>query len=218
MQESPCLVFHYWHGGLLSLCETSHKISNISRKQVSIVVSATSQKNAASILPFTQSMWGFFPYISSRRWKIIVFVMLSNDEKQTNHSTYCMPFGRFGLVSSDCHSKLHHLSDARLQKNVAILPIIARSSLRHIPNTLFTARYPIDMCNLKERKKREGHLQLCSGQCTSQSTHHWYKRTRSGTPDINAKVVVELCGALELFKYHSNYPPYEIYDYEKYDA
>jgi hypothetical protein len=32
LQESPCLAFHRWHGGLLSLYETSHKISNMISK------------------------------------------------------------------------------------------------------------------------------------------------------------------------------------------
>ncbi|MCI45375.1 hypothetical protein A2U01_0066614 [Trifolium medium] len=36
--------------------------------------------------------------------------------------------------------------------------------------------------------------------------------------DINAKVNVELCVALEHSKYHSNYLPHGIYDHAKYDA
>jgi hypothetical protein len=111
MQESPCLAFHRWHVACCLCVSPATKFPTWSRKQALIVVTPTSEKNAASTLHFTQPMWGS-PSISSRRWKIIAFIMfhMINNKPIIPHIVCHSP--RFGLVSSDCHSKLHHFDDA----------------------------------------------------------------------------------------------------------
>jgi hypothetical protein len=46
------------------------------------------------------------------------------------------------------------------------------------------------------------------------NNHIHLHHNKVNNPDINAKVNVMICGALELSKYHSNYPPHGIYGYQ----
>jgi hypothetical protein len=146
-----------------------------------------------------------------------------------------MQFAWPSSVSWVCHAKLHHFGDAKCsKKNIAILPIVARSSFQHIANTLSTTR-PCCYALLSRTDSRPAACQHPRVAVQSKKTwrsssavfsHKWQWTSQSDinglaygdNPNINTKVNIEFCVAFEHSKYHSNYPPYKIYDYTKYDA
>jgi hypothetical protein len=101
-------------------------------------------------------------------------------------------FRRLGLSFQTTSFMWCHM----LQKSVAILPIVARSSLRRIANTLPATRsyWYVLLSRIDSRPAVCQHSRVVVhwkktwrsssvvfwhiGQCTSQSTCHWYNRTR----------------------------------------
>jgi hypothetical protein len=185
LQLSPCFAVHRWQDDLLSLRETSHKITNMVPKTASHRCYPCFHKNSSINITFYPTNVRFFPSTESRRHKIIVFLIL-----QMMNNKPIIP----RIVS-----KLHHFGDAKCSKKkyIVILPTVAQSSFWHIAITLSTTRpcwYALlsrtdsrpAVCQhswvvVQSKKTGWSYSVVFShiGQCKSQSTRHWYIRTQS---------------------------------------
>jgi hypothetical protein len=129
LQLSPCFAVHRWQDDLLSLRETSHKITNMVPKTGSHRCYPCFHKNSSINITFYPTNVRFFPSTESKRHKIIVFLIL-----QMMNNKPIIP----RIVS-----KLHHFGDAKCSKKknyIVILPTVAQSSFWHIAITLSTTR------------------------------------------------------------------------------